>query len=66
MYSDLNISMDTNEIRPDHVMLWFPDMAHREACRLLWEWKARSNGRHAGVSRGDLKSLLGDLRLIKP
>ncbi|MGB0957602.1 MAG: hypothetical protein ACPGUF_03930 [Litorivicinus sp.] len=64
MFTDLDSnSMDTNAIRPDDVMEWFPELPHREACRLLWEWKARSNGRHAGVTRGDLASLLGDLRL---
>lgn len=54
--------LDGNLISPANVKEWFPQLEHREACRLLWEWKARSNGRHLDVSRADLEALLVDLQ----
>lgn len=64
MFNDFNDQINGQQITPADVMEWFPRLEHREACRLLWEWKSRSNGRHVMVSRGDLESLLGDIQVI--
>lgn len=64
MLVDMNERIDGNQISPDNVRTWFPQLEHREACRLLWEWKARSNGRQLDVGRSDLQSLLNDLNIV--
>ncbi len=63
MFKDHNDHIDGQQITPADVMNWFPRLEHREACRLLWEWKSRSNGRNVSVSRGDLESLMDDIQV---
>ena len=63
MYSDSIDRIDGQQVTPGDIMEWFPQLEHREACRLLWAWKARSNGRQSDVSRSDLEGLLGDIEI---
>lgn len=64
MFIDSNAQLDANSIRPQDIVEWFPELEHRDACRVLWEWKARSNGRHSHISKSDVEGLLGDLSII--
>lgn len=61
MYIEHPNRIDGQQITPQDVMNWFPTLEHHEACRLLWEWKARSNGRHLDVSKSDLSGLMADI-----
>ena len=51
MYAEPVDTIDINRITPKDIQEWFPDLEHRIACRVLWDLKSRSNGRHSTISR---------------
>jgi hypothetical protein len=58
MYAEPVDTIDINQITPKDIQEWFPDIEHRVACRVLWDLKSRSNGRHSTISREEVGLLL--------